>query len=84
MRPGDLLGSGTISGTEPNSFGSMLELSWKGSKEIILENSTLPQNKTRKYLVDGDTVVMSGFAQGEGYRVGFGEVKGKILPPYLR
>jgi len=86
MRTGDLLGSGTISGPVEGSFGSMLELSWKGSKEIVLTQSTQEAHKVRKYLQDGDTVRMTGFAQGEGYRVGFGEVAGKIWPcrsPFL-
>ncbi len=86
MRPGDLLGSGTISGIEPNSFGSMMELSWKGSKDIPLVNSK-QSNNVRKYLQDGDSIAMTGFAQGEGFRVGFGRVTGKILPahsPYLK
>ena len=77
MRPGDLLGSGTISGTDEHSLGSMLELSWRGARDVKLKG-----DKTRKFLADGDTVVMTGFAQGEGYRVGFGSVTGKILPAY--
>lgn len=79
MRAGDLLGTGTISGKDASAFGSMLELSWRGAKEVPLVNSSKPGN-VRKFLKDGDTVVMTGFAQAEGYRVGFGEVKGKILP----
>jgi fumarylacetoacetase len=79
MRPGDLLGTGTISGKEPNSFGSMLELSWRGAREIPLAN-TKKENNKRKFLQDGDTVIMTGYAQGDGYRVGFGEVVGKVLP----
>lgn len=78
MNPGDLLGSGTISGSKENSFGSMLELSWKGSREVKLGET----GETRKFLQDGDTVIMKGFCHREGYgRVGFGECKGKILPP---
>ncbi|CAJ0928297.1 unnamed protein product [Ranitomeya imitator] len=64
VRPGDLLASGTISGPDPESFGSMLELSWRGSKPIDLGNG-----HTRTFLRDGDTVVIRGFCQGEGYRV---------------
>ncbi len=79
MRCGDLLGTGTISGRDPGSYGSMLELSWRGAKEVVLSNSSVAENK-RKFLQDGDTVVMTGFAQGDGYRVGFGEVVGKVLP----
>lgn len=75
MRPGDLLGSGTISGPDPKEFGSMLELSWRGSKEIPLSDGS-----TRKFIRDDDEVVMSGFAQGQGYRIGFGECRGRVLP----
>ena len=60
---------------DPTSFGSMLELSWRGSKTLDLGNG-----KTRKFLQDGDTVVMTGYAQGDGYRVGFGECTGKVQP----
>jgi fumarylacetoacetase len=80
MRPGDLLGSGTISGQDEGSFGSMLELSWKGSKTIELENSQTKPKQTRKFLQDGDRVVMTGFAEKNGIRVGFGSVEGTIVP----
>jgi fumarylacetoacetase len=86
MRPGDLLGSGTISGPTPSSYGSLLELAWRGSKPVELQ-STKQEKKTRNFLLDGDTLTMTGFAQGQGFRVGFGEVTGKILPassPYLK
>jgi fumarylacetoacetase len=76
MQPGDLLGSGTISGQEENSFGSMLELSWQGSKEIPLGSS----GQVRKFIQDGDTVKITGFCQGKDYRIGFGPCEGKILP----
>jgi len=75
MNAGDLLGTGTISGTSEEMFGSMLELSWRGQREVDLAG-----DKKRKFLQDGDDVIMKGFAQGEGYRVGFGEVSGKVLP----
>ncbi|XP_064387845.1 fumarylacetoacetase-like isoform X2 [Halichondria panicea] len=75
MNPGDLCGSGTISGKSPDSYGSMLELSWKGTKPI-----SLPNGETRKFLQDGDTVIMTGYCQGPGYRVGFGQVTGTVLP----
>lgn len=74
MRTGDLCGTGTISGPTEDSYGSMLELAWRGEKPI-----TLPNGETRKFLQDGDTVVMKGYCQGDGYRIGFGEVTGKIL-----
>lgn len=79
MTPGDLLGSGTISGPTQDSFGSMLELSWRGSREVVLNKST-EEPPIRKFLKDGDDVIITGFAQGDGYRIGFGEVSGKILP----
>jgi fumarylacetoacetase len=76
MKAGDLLGSGTISGTEPSSFGSLLELSWKGTKEIPVGD------EVRKFLKDGDTVLMRGCCEKEGYgRVGFGECLASVLPP---
>jgi fumarylacetoacetase len=75
MRTGDLLASGTISGPSPASYGSMLELTWRGTKPIQLNDG-----EERKFLQDGDIVILRGWCQGEGYRVGFGEVRGKILP----
>lgn len=80
MRAGDLLGSGTISGADASAFGSMMELSWRGSKEVSLANSA--PGTVRKFLADGDEVIMTGFAGGKdgSYRIGFGEVSGKILP----
>lgn len=75
MAPGDLLGSGTISGTEPRSYGSMLELSWRGAHEIPLADGA-----SRKFLQDGDVCNMRGFCQGDGYRIGFGDCSGEVLP----
>jgi fumarylacetoacetase len=75
LRPGDLVASGTISGASPDSYGSLLELTWRGSKPLTLVNG-----EKRAFLQDGDRVTMTGWCQGEGYRVGFGEVTGKILP----
>jgi fumarylacetoacetase len=74
-RPGDLLASGTISGPEPGSYGSMLELSWRGTRPLRLSDG-----KERSFLEDGDTVILRGWGQGEGYRVGLGEVVGTLLP----
>lgn len=71
---GDLLASGTISGPEPDTYGSLLELTWKGEKPI-----KLPDKEERTFLQDGDTITISGYCQGNGYRVGFGEVSGKIV-----
>ncbi|WP_439686090.1 fumarylacetoacetase [Cupriavidus oxalaticus] len=75
VRVGDLMGSGTISGTTPDSYGSMLELTRNGAEPV-----TLPDGSQRAFLQDGDSVIMTGYCQGEGYRVGFGAVEGKILP----
>ncbi|KAG8145106.1 hypothetical protein E2320_013480 [Naja naja] len=75
LRPGDLLASGTISGPEPENFGSMLELSWNGTKSIDLGHG-----QSRTFLQDGDEVIMTGYCQGKGHRIGFGECSGKILP----
>ncbi|XP_029903451.1 fumarylacetoacetase [Myripristis murdjan] len=75
VRPGDLLASGTISGPDPESFGSMLELSWRGSKSI-----DLGAGETRTFLKDGDDVSITGYCEGAGYRVGFGACTGTILP----
>jgi len=75
LRPGDMLASGTISGPTPDSYGSMLELAWKGTKPI-----ELPGGEHRTFIADNDRVTMTGWCQGDGYRVGFGEVTGRILP----
>jgi fumarylacetoacetase len=75
MNVGDLLGSGTISGPEKEQRGSLLELSWGGAEPL-----SLASGETRTFLEDGDILVMRGWAQGEGYRVGFGTAAGKILP----
>ncbi len=83
MRPGDLLGTGTISGADETAYGSMLELSWRGAKDITLANSIGEEGKPniRKFLKDGDDVIMTGYAQHtDGYKIGFGEVTGKLLP----
>ncbi|MBO0342543.1 MAG: fumarylacetoacetase [Bacteroidota bacterium] len=72
---GDMMASGTISGKEENSFGSMLELSWGGTRPIKLKDGT-----ERKFIEDGDTVTMRGYAQKDDIRVGFGEVTTKVLP----
>lgn len=75
MKTGDLLASGTISGTEKNSYGSMLELTWQGTEPI-----KLPDNEERKFLADGDEVIITGWCEDKNYRIGFGDVKGRILP----
>lgn len=75
VRSGDLMGSGTISGTTPDSFGSMLELSWRGQNPIPLKNG-----ETRSFLEDGDTLKITGYCKANGIRIGFGECVGEILP----
>ena len=75
MRCGDLLGSGTISGSNSDSYGSMLELTWNGKNPL-----TLDSGEKRIFIEDGDTLAMTGWCQGENYRVGFGDVSGKIKP----
>ena len=75
LKVGDMCASGTISGHTPDSYGSMLELAWKGTKPLQMSNGT-----TRTFLQDGDTVIMKGYCEKDNIRVGFGEVVGKILP----
>lgn len=75
VRPGDLLASGTISGSKPDSYGSLLELSWRGTKPL-----TLPSGEQRTFLEDGDELIMTAWAQGSNYRIGFGEVRSVVLP----
>ena len=72
---GDLYASGTISGSEPNSFGSMLEFTWRGQNPLKLSDGS-----ERKFIEDHDTIIMRGFSEKNGIRVGFGEVRGKVLP----
>lgn len=72
---GDMMASGTISGKDENSYGSMLELAWMGTKPLKMKDGT-----ERKFIHDGDTVTMRGFAQKDDIRVGFGEVSTKVLP----
>lgn len=75
LNVGDVLASGTISGKTPDSFGSLLELSWGGKNPILL-----PDGTTRSFLEDGDTIIIKGFAEKDGIRVDFGEVRGTVLP----
>jgi fumarylacetoacetase len=74
LRTGDLLASGTVSGPTADSYGSMLELAWKGTKPI-----ELPNREKRVFLQDGDRVTLTGWCQGAGYRVGFGEATGQVM-----
>lgn len=75
INAGDLMASGTISGGEEGMFGSMLEISWKGTKPV-----PMPDGTERKFINDNDTVIMRGYSEKNGVRVGFGEVKAKVLP----
>nr|WP_313973953.1 fumarylacetoacetase [uncultured Psychrobacter sp.] len=72
---GDMMGSGTISGSTPDSYGSMLEIAWNATKPV-----TLKGGETRSFIEDGDTVIMKGYSEKDGIRVGFGEVRGKVMP----
>ncbi len=74
IQVGDLYASGTISGPSPGSFGSMLELSWNGQRPLHLTDGS-----QRKFIEDGDTVIMRGHAEKNNVRIGFGECSGKIL-----
>lgn len=74
MNVGDLLGSGTISGPVRDSRGSLLELSWGGKEPL-----TLATGDERSFIADGDTIVLRGHCQGDGYRIGFGECRGKVV-----
>ncbi len=77
MNAGDLLGSGTISGPTRDEFGSLLELSWAGREPFTLETG-----EVRSFIEDGDTLTLRGHAQGDGFRVGFGDCSGTILPAH--
>lgn len=77
MNSGDLLGSGTISGTEKSQYGSMLELCWGGKEPI-----QLPGDETRTFLLDGDSITLRGVCSGNGYKIGFGDCEGTILPAH--
>jgi len=76
LQTGDLIATGTISGKEKSERGSMLELSWRGTEPI-----ELPSGETRRFLEDGDEIIMKGYCEREGFRrIGFGECRGRILP----
>ncbi len=76
MRAGDLLASGTVSGQDGDSRGCLLELTWRGAEPV-----TLPSGEERRFLQDGDEVIMKGYLEGEGLpRLGFGECRGVVLP----
>ncbi len=75
IKVGDLMASGTISGPEASSFGSMLEISWRGTKPV-----SMPDGSERKFILDGDTVILKGYCEKNGIRIGFGEASGQVLP----
>ncbi len=75
VRSGDMMGSGTISGPTKDSYGSMLELTWRGQNPIKLRDGS-----ERKFIEDGDTVIMRAYCENKGLRIGFGECSGKVLP----
>lgn len=72
---GDMYASGTISGPAEDSYGSMLELSWKGTKPL-----KMPDGSERKFIQDGDTIIMKGYCEKDGLRIGFGESVCRVLP----
>lgn len=78
MQTGDLCGSGTISGPSPDSYGSLLELSWNGETKVAVSQAA---HHSRSFLEDGDTVIITATANKGSITVGFGECAGKILPP---
>ncbi|MFE0506095.1 fumarylacetoacetase [Peribacillus butanolivorans] len=75
LRPGDMHASGTISGPNREERGSLLELSWRGTEPLKLNSGD-----KRSWIEDGDKLTISGWCQGDGYRIGFGEVSGQVLP----
>ena len=75
MQVGDMYASGTISGPTPDSYGSMLEIAWKGTKPVKMNDGT-----ERKFILDNDTVIMRAYAEKDGVRVGFGASVAKVLP----
>jgi len=79
VNSGDMMGSGTISGPTPNSYGSMLELTWNGQNPIKMKDGS-----ERKFINDNDTVIMKGYCKNNEIRIGFGEVCSKLLPPFVR
>jgi len=76
VEPGDLYGTGTISGPDEGTFGSLLELTWRGTKPLTLDET----GETRTFLEDGDTLTIRAWCQGDGFRIGFGEVSARVLP----
>ena len=79
VNSGDMMGSGTISGPTPDSFGSMLELTWGGQNPIQMNDGS-----ERKFINDYDTVTIKGYSKNNEVRIGFGEVSSQLLPPFVR
>jgi fumarylacetoacetase len=79
INSGDLMGSGTISGPNCSSCGSLLELTQKGEKPVMMKDGT-----ERKFIKDNDTVIIRGYCEKDGTRIGFGEVSTKLLPVYTK
>ena len=80
IRPGDLIGSGTVSGPEKGNRGCLLELTWRGSEPV-----DLPTGETRRFLEDGDEVILRGWCEAPGFRrIGLGECRGRIMPAAAR
>ncbi|NER13344.1 fumarylacetoacetase [Leptobacterium flavescens] len=77
VNSGDMMGSGTISGPTPDSYGSMLELTWRGEKPIKMKDGS-----ERKFINDHDTVTIRGYCKNDKIRIGFGEVSSELLPPF--
>lgn len=75
IKAGDMMASGTISGPEKHEYGSMLEISWQGTKPVQMKDGS-----ERKFILDNDTVIMRGYSEKDGLRIGFGEVSAKVLP----
>jgi fumarylacetoacetase len=75
INTGDVYASGTISGNDSSSYGSMLEISWRGTKPV-----QMPDGTERKFINDHDTVIMRGHGEKDGVRIGFGEVRTELLP----
>ncbi len=79
LQTGDLMATGTVSGKEKDERGCLLEMTWRGTEPI-----ELPNGETRRFLEDGDEIIMKGYCEREGFRrIGFGECRGKILPARL-
>ncbi|MBI3790386.1 MAG: fumarylacetoacetate hydrolase family protein, partial [Gemmatimonadetes bacterium] len=75
LRPGDLLGSGTVSGPTPESRGCLMERAWRGTEPVALAGG-----ESRAWLADGDTVILRGWCERDGRRIGFGECRGTVRP----